>query len=81
MDIFKNIDPFLLFLVIIPVVTIALGSIGVFLTKRFYVGPLITLILNSLFQLFMAGIISFIVIIPLLIISSVISMIIINEIK
>lgn len=46
----QAIDPFLLQLVIVPAVVIGAGLLVAVLTKRILVGPLVTLILNLLFE-------------------------------
>lgn len=50
MSIIQNIDPFLLQLGILPFIVIGCGIFVVFLTKKIFLGPLITLALNLLYE-------------------------------
>ncbi len=45
------IDPFLMQLVIVPVVVIGLGVVAAILTKRVFVGPIVTLLLYLLYEI------------------------------
>ncbi|RPF55268.1 DUF2651 family protein [Aquisalibacillus elongatus] len=51
MNLIDSIDPFLMQLVILPIIVIGLGVLGAALTKKFWLGPLITLVLNLLYEL------------------------------
>ncbi|AIF45334.1 hypothetical protein [Virgibacillus sp. SK37] len=51
MNFINSIDPFLMQLVIVPVVVIGLGVLSAILTKRVIVGPIVTLLLNLLYEL------------------------------
>lgn len=51
----SKIDPFLLQLVIVPIITIGAGIIGTLLTRKKYIGPLITTILILAFEFFVMG--------------------------
>ena len=46
MSIFDTIDPFLLQLVIVPLVTIGLGLAAALVTKKLIMAPLVTLLVN-----------------------------------
>lgn len=46
-----GIDPFILQLVIIPIIVIGLGLLGVFITKKIILGVIITLVANILLEL------------------------------
>ncbi|MYL57586.1 hypothetical protein GLW20_08715 [Virgibacillus halodenitrificans] len=50
MTFIDSIDPFLMQLIIIPIVVIGLGVLSAVFTKRIFVGPLVTLILNLLYE-------------------------------
>lgn len=45
-------DPFILELFVIPIITIGLGVLGWFLSKKLYVAPLVTLILAVGYDIF-----------------------------
>lgn len=50
MSFIENIDPFILQLVIVPAIVIGLGVLVSVLTNKIFIGPLITLISNLLFE-------------------------------
>lgn len=50
MEFIKSIDPFLMQLFIVPLIVIGLGVLTSILTKKVFVAPLITLLLNLLFE-------------------------------
>lgn len=69
-------DPFLLQLVIVPIATIGAGILGTLITKKTYIGLLITAMLIIAFDYFILGVlISWCIILPIfsLIISSIIA--------
>ncbi|MYL58109.1 hypothetical protein GLW20_11390 [Virgibacillus halodenitrificans] len=51
MNFINSIDPFLMQLVIVPVVVIGLGVLAAILTKRVFVGPIVTILLYLLYEL------------------------------
>ncbi|WP_077356741.1 hypothetical protein [Virgibacillus halodenitrificans] len=51
MNFINSIDPFLMQLVIVPVVVIGLGVVAAILTKRVFVGPIVTLLLYLLYEI------------------------------
>ncbi|QUW22438.1 hypothetical protein JSQ81_02295 [Sporosarcina sp. Marseille-Q4063] len=44
------VDPFLMQLVIIPIVVIGLGVLMSVITKKVFVGPIVTLVLNLIYE-------------------------------
>ncbi|MBR7794491.1 MAG: hypothetical protein ACQEWU_00420 [Bacillota bacterium] len=54
MNFIESIDQFLMQLVIVPIVVIGLGVLSAVTTKRIFVGPLVTLILNLLYEVWYA---------------------------
>ena len=50
MKFIESIDPFLMQLIIIPLIVIGLGLLLSILTKKVFVAPLITLLLNLLYE-------------------------------
>jgi len=50
MEFIDSIDPFIMQLFIIPLIVIGLGVLVSALTKKVVIGPLITLILNLLYE-------------------------------
>ncbi|MEN8076357.1 DUF2651 family protein [Clostridioides difficile] len=53
MSFLYSIDPFILQLVLIPIVVISIGILIAILIKKFYIGPIITLILNTVIELYL----------------------------
>lgn len=51
MELIQSIDPFLMQLFIVPLIVIGLGVLTSILTKKVFVAPLITLLLNLLFEI------------------------------
>lgn len=51
MSFIDSIDPFLMQLVLIPIIVIGLGVMLATITKKVFIGPLVTLILNLLYEL------------------------------
>jgi len=51
MKLIESIDPFLMQLFIVPLIAIGLGILGFFYTKKILVAPLITLLLNLLYEI------------------------------
>ncbi|WP_214699852.1 hypothetical protein [Exiguobacterium sp. s57] len=51
---FEFIDPFLWQLVIVPILTIGIGVLTAWRTKRFWIGPVVTLLLNGIIEKTMA---------------------------
>ncbi|MEI5906581.1 hypothetical protein WAK64_05865 [Bacillus spongiae] len=54
MEFIESIDPFLMQLFIVPLIVIGLGVFVSFLTKKVFVAPLITLLLNILYETYEA---------------------------
>jgi len=50
MEFIESIDPFIMQLFIVPLIVIGLGVLVSALTKKVVIGPLITLILNLLYE-------------------------------
>ena len=50
MEFIESIDPFLMQLFIVPTIVIGLGLLVAILSKRVFVAPLITLLLNLLYE-------------------------------
>ena len=50
MSLFDTIDPFLLQLVIVPLVTIGLGLAAALVTKRLFMAPVVTLLANHSYE-------------------------------
>ena len=50
MELIESIDPFIMQLFIIPLIVIGLGLLVTILTKKIFVAPLITLLLNLLYE-------------------------------
>ena len=50
MEFTESIDPFLMQLFIVPTIVIGLGLLVAILSKRVFVAPLITLLLNLLYE-------------------------------
>lgn len=46
----KFIDPFVMQLFIVPIIVIGFGVLASFMTKKVFFGPLITLIMNLLYE-------------------------------
>ncbi|MFD3449343.1 hypothetical protein ACFDTO_32725 [Microbacteriaceae bacterium 4G12] len=51
MKFIESIDPFFMQLVIVPTIVIGLGVLTVIFTRKIWVGPVVTLILNFLYNL------------------------------
>ena len=51
MDFIEAIDPFVMQLFIVPIIVIGLGVLVSTIVKKFYIAPLITLILNALYEI------------------------------
>ncbi|KMJ93183.1 hypothetical protein CBCST_20430, partial [Clostridium botulinum C str. Stockholm] len=51
MKFIESIDPFLMQLVIVPLIVIGLGVLVAYNIKNILIGPLITLFLNSLYEI------------------------------
>ncbi|ENQ3105304.1 hypothetical protein ACEOWJ_001273 [Bacillus cereus] len=51
MEVIEPIDPFIMQLVIIPLIVIGLGVLASVLVKKIFIGPLITLFLNALYEI------------------------------
>ena len=50
MNFINSIDPFVMQLIIIPIIVIGLGVLLATITKKIWVGPLVTLVLNLLYE-------------------------------
>jgi hypothetical protein len=50
MNVINSIDPFVMQLIIIPFIVIGLGVLLATITKKVFIGPLVTLILNLLYE-------------------------------
>jgi len=50
MEFIESIEPFLMQLIIVPLIVIGLGLLLSILTKKVFVAPLITLLLNLLYE-------------------------------
>ncbi|MDL4842399.1 hypothetical protein [Aquibacillus rhizosphaerae] len=50
MSFINSVDPFVMQLIIIPIIVIGLGVLLATITKKIWVGPLVTLVLNLLYE-------------------------------
>ncbi|QFT90774.1 hypothetical protein FIU87_19190 [Bacillus sp. THAF10] len=50
MELLDSIDPFVMQLVIVPFIVIGIGVLASVFVKKFYIAPLVTLILNALYE-------------------------------
>lgn len=51
MEFIDSIDPFLMQLFIVPLIVIGLGGLVSYIIKNIFIGPLITLFLNILYEI------------------------------
>lgn len=51
MEFIDSMDPFLMQLVIVPLIVIGLGGLVAYIIKNVFVGPLATLVLNILYEI------------------------------
>lgn len=51
MEFIDSMDPFLMQLVIIPLIVIGLGGLVAYIIKNVFIGPLATLVLNILYEI------------------------------